>query len=123
MPTILIAEDEVILALMLRQQLEDEGVEVVGVARNGKIALDLCREHRPDAVLMDIRMPVMDGFEATRRIMAECPARVVMLTAMDAPDTIELAEEAGAVACLMKPSSTAEILRALKANGHRREER
>ncbi len=120
---LIIAEDEVILALMLRQQLEDEGVEVVGVARNGKIALDLCHEHRPDAVLMDIRMPVMDGFEATRRIMAECPARVVMLTAMDAPDTIERAEEAGAVACLMKPSSTAEILRVLEASGHRREER
>ncbi len=120
---LIIAEDEIILALMLRQQLEDEGVEVVGVARNGRIALDLCHKHRPDAVLMDIRMPVMDGFEATRRIMAECPARVVMLTAMDAPDTIARSEEAGAVACLMKPSSTHEILRALEANGHRREAR
>ncbi len=119
---LIIAEDEIILATMLQQQLEDAGVEVVGVARNGKVALDLCHEHQPDAVLMDIRMPVMDGFEATRRIMAECPTRVVMLTAMRGPDVIARAEEVGAAACLMKPSSTEEILDALSASGVTAEE-
>jgi DNA-binding NarL/FixJ family response regulator len=114
---LIIADDEIILATMLRQQLEDEGAEVVGVAPNGKVAVDLCHQHRPDAVLMDIRMPVMDGFEATRRVMAECPARVVMLTAMRGPEVVTKAEEAGAAACLMKPSSTKEILDALSANG------
>ncbi len=119
---LVIAEDELILSLMLRRQLEDAGIDVVGVAANGRIALDLCCQHRPDAVLMDIRMPVMDGFEATQRIMDACPTRVVMLTAMDAPDTIARAKIAGAVACLMKPSSTDEILRALGAGDHRSEE-
>jgi DNA-binding NarL/FixJ family response regulator len=114
---LIIAEDEIILAIMLRQQLEGEGVEVVGVAPNGEVAVDLCHQHRPDAVLMDIRMPVMDGFEATRRIMAECPARVVMLTAMRGPDIIVQAEEVGAAACLMKPSDTGEILDALRGDG------
>ncbi len=116
---LLIAEDEIILSLTLQQQLEAEGLEVVGLAGNGQTAVELCRQHRPDAVLMDLRMPVMDGFEATRRIMAECPTRVVLLTAMDTPDTINKAREVGAVACLMKPSTTAEILRALGANAPR----
>jgi DNA-binding NarL/FixJ family response regulator len=119
---LVIAEDEIILAIMLRQQLEGEGVEVVGIAPNGKVALDLCHQHRPDAVLMDIRMPLMDGFEATRRIMAECPARVVMLTAMRGPDVVARAEEVGAAACLMKPSDTNEILDALRADGAAAEE-
>ncbi len=114
---LVIADDEIVLATMLRQQLEGEGVEVVGVASNGKVALDLCCGHRPDAVLMDIRMPVMDGFDATRRIMAECPTRVVMLTAMRGPEVIAKAEEVGAAACLMKPSSTREILDALSSDG------
>ena len=75
---IVIAEDEIILGVMLKQQLEDRGLEVIGLAPNGQVAVDLCRDSHPDGVLMDIRMPVMDGLEATRLIMAECPTRVVI---------------------------------------------
>jgi DNA-binding NarL/FixJ family response regulator len=116
-PRVVIADDEIIVTLVLRQQLEDRGIEVVGTAPNGKVAVELCREHHPDAVLMDLRMPVMDGLEATRKIMAQCPTRVVVLTAMNTPDTIPNAEAAGAAACLMKPAGVDEIIRALGMNG------
>jgi CheY-like chemotaxis protein len=115
MPRVLVAEDEMLLALTLRQQLEHRGYEVVAIAHNGAMAVTLCRETQPDAILMDIRMPVMDGLEATRRIMAECPTCVVVLTALDSPDTLARAEEAGAVACIMKPASIDEIDRVVEA--------
>jgi len=114
---VVIAEDEIILGIMLRQQLEDRGLEVAGVAPNGQVAVELCRQHQPDAVLMDIRMPVMDGFEAARVIQEERPTRIVMLTAMAAPDTIARSEACGAAACLMKPSSIDEIVQALVPDG------
>ncbi len=112
---IVIAEDELILGITLRQQLEERGLEVVGLAQNGQIAVELCRQYHPDAVLMDIRMPIMDGFEATQLIIAERPTRIVMLTAMTAPGTIARCREVGAVACLTKPSDVEEIVRALAA--------
>ncbi len=115
MPRVLVVEDEMLLALTLRQQLEHRGYEVVAIAHNGAMAVALCRETQPDAILMDIRMPVMDGLEATRRIMEECPTCVVMLTALDSPDTLARAEEAGAVACIMKPASIDEIDRVVEA--------
>lgn len=112
---VVIAEDEVVLALALRTQLEARGVTVVGVARNGEAALELCRERRPEAVLMDLRMPVMDGLEATRRVMIECPTRVIVLTAMDTPWARAKAEEAGATDFLTKPADPEAILEALRS--------
>jgi CheY-like chemotaxis protein len=110
---VVIAEDEVVLAMTLRRQLEARGIDVVGLALNGQVALDLCRETQPDAVLMDLRMPVMDGFEATRRIMAECPTRVIVVTAMDAPGTRSKAEAAGAARFLTKPVNPEAVLEAI----------
>jgi CheY-like chemotaxis protein len=112
---VVIAEDEVLLAMTLRRQLEAHGVAIVGVALDGQMALDLCRETQPDAVLMDLRMPVMDGFEATRRIMAECPTRVIVVTALDAPDTRAKAEAAGAARFLIKPVSPEAVLEAIES--------
>lgn len=111
---IVIVEDEVLLAVTLRHQFEAYGISVVGTAVTGQAAVDLCRRTRPDAVLMDLRLPAMGGLEATRRIMAECPTRIVVLTAADAADARTLAEQAGAACFLTKPADMREILAALQ---------
>jgi CheY-like chemotaxis protein len=109
-----IAEDEVLLALALRSQLVSRGITVVGMAKTGMEAIDLCRKEHPNAVLMDIRMPEIDGIEATRRIVAECPSCVVVvLSAMAERDARARAEEAGAKAYLTKPANIAEVVRVL----------
>lgn len=111
----LIAEDEMLLALALRAQLEARGFEVLGPARDGQEAVTLNREQRPDAILMDIRMPGMDGLEATRQIMAECPTCIVVLSALAERDAIARAQEAGAKAYLTKPADIEHVVEALVA--------
>jgi DNA-binding NarL/FixJ family response regulator len=112
---VVIADDEMLLAVTLRAALEARGMAVVGIAANGRAALELCRKTRPDAVLMDLRMPVMDGLEATRRIMAECPTRIVVFTAMDGLDTEEQALRAGAACLMAKPADPDALAGALQA--------
>jgi DNA-binding NarL/FixJ family response regulator len=114
MVRVLIAEDEPLLAVALKAQLRARGFQVVGIAKDGQEAVVLCRELNPDAVLMDIRMPVMDGIEATRRIMEACPARVVILSAWAEREALAQAEEAVARAYLMKLASIDEVVRALE---------
>jgi two-component system, response regulator PdtaR len=111
---VLIAEDESLLAYTLRLQLEGQGCQVVGIAENGEAAVALCRSERPDVVLMDVRMPGLNGLEATRRIMEESPTCVVMLTANDEEDQVMQAEAAGATAYLVKPVNTNQILPAIE---------
>jgi two-component system, response regulator PdtaR len=113
MPRILITEDELILAYALRGQLERRGVEVVGLASNGRVALERCRETRPEVVLMDVRMPEMDGIEATRLIMQNCPTSVIMLTAYADEETRAKAEAAGAMGFLAKPVQATAVIEAI----------
>jgi DNA-binding NarL/FixJ family response regulator len=91
-------------------------IEVIGQAGNGRDAIELCRRNRPDVVLMDIRMPEMDGIEATRQIVGEagCGTRVLMLTTFDLDDYVYEALRAGASGFLLKDASADELIRAVR---------
>jgi DNA-binding NarL/FixJ family response regulator len=114
---VLIADDHTPFAEVVRAMLEpEEGIEVVGAVPDGERALELARDLQPNVVLMDISMPRLDGFEATRRIRDEVPdARVVMLTGSDAPEDVERARAAGATAYLTKERIASELVPALLA--------
>lgn len=106
---ILIAEDNDLVSLTLEEQLKGLGYEVVGIARTGAEAVMLAARLKPDLVIMDIRMPEMDGTEATARIRDQTGIPVVMLTAFADKDTIRRAEAAGALAYLVKPVNEQEL--------------
>ena len=93
----------------------EEGIEVVAEANDGQQALNICRELKPDLVLMDVRMPVMDGLEATRRIKAETPGTsVVMVTMHENPDYLFEAVKAGAAGYVLKDASGERLLGAVR---------
>ncbi|HEX5362452.1 MAG TPA: chemotaxis-specific protein-glutamate methyltransferase CheB [Fluviicoccus sp.] len=104
---ILIADDSIVVSVLLKTIFEQEpDMEVVGQARNGQEAVDMVRELRPDIVTMDIRMPVMDGFEATHRIMSEAPLPIVVISTSvnnEEMNTTFRALEEGALAVIEKP--------------------
>ncbi|MBO9312646.1 MAG: response regulator [Chloroflexus sp.] len=106
---ILIAEDNDLVSLTLEEQLKGLGYEVVGIARTGAEAVMLAARLKPDLVIMDIRMPEMDGTEATARIRDQTGIPVVMLTAFADKETIRRAETAGALAYLVKPVNEQEL--------------
>lgn len=106
---ILIAEDNDLVSLTLEEQLKGLGYEVVGIARTGAEAVMLATRLKPDLVIMDIRMPEMDGTEATARIRDQTGIPVVMLTAFSDKETIRRAEAAGALAYLVKPVNEQEL--------------
>ena len=113
---VLIAEDNWLTPTVLRAELEAHGYEVAGVARTGREALEMCRRDLPDVVLMDIRMPGMDGIEATRMISKQFPqTKVVMLTSHASDDLIVSAIQAGAVGYVLKQVGNAELVRAISA--------
>lgn len=106
---ILIAEDNDLVSLTLEEQLKGLGYEVVGIARTGTQAVQLAQRLAPDLIIMDIRMPEMDGTEAAARIYKQQPVPIVMLTAYTDRETIRKAEDAGALAYLVKPISENEL--------------
>jgi two-component system, response regulator PdtaR len=115
MTRVLIAEDETIIRMDLRQMLEASGFEVCGEARDGAEAIALARECEPDVVLLDIRMPELDGVECARRIYAERPVPIVMVTAHGDRGLVERALAAGAFAYLTKPFRDADLVPAIRA--------
>jgi len=119
---ILIAEDETIIRLDLRAILERQGFTVCGEARDGLEAVELARSSRPDAAILDMRMPRLDGIEAARRMYAERPLPIVMLTAFRDRRTVERAVEAGVFGYLLKPFREADIAPALHAAAARHRE-
>ncbi|MCE5204088.1 MAG: response regulator [Coriobacteriales bacterium] len=111
---VVIAEDEAIIRMDLREMLAEEGHQVVGEARDGEEAVSLTRELRPDVVFMDVKMPGMDGIEAARIINAERLAPVVMVTAFSQSTYVEDASAAGAMAYLVKPFTKRDIVPAMQ---------
>jgi len=110
---VLIAEDETIIRLDLRALLERAGHEVVGEARDGDEAIALAERLSPDLIVMDVKMPRLDGIDAARRILANRPVPIVMLTAYAQAELIERAAEAGAFGYLVKPFREADLLPAM----------
>ncbi len=111
---VVIAEDEAIIRLDLKESLEEEGYEVVGEAGRGDQAIELVRELRPDLVMLDIKMPGVDGLTAARTIAAERICAVLMLTAFSQREIIEEARDAGALAYLVKPFQKNDLIPAIE---------
>lgn len=111
---VVIAEDEAIIRLDLRETLEEEGYDVVGETARGDEAVELARHLRPDLVLLDLKMPGIDGLEAARRISEERLAAVLVLTAFSQRELIEQARDAGALAYLVKPFQRSELVPAIE---------
>lgn len=111
---VLIAEDEALIRMDLREMLEEEGHEVVGEARTGAQAIDLARSLTPDIVFMDINMPEVNGIEAAGIIGEESIAPVVMVTAFSQASYVEQAAQAGAMAYVVKPFSKTDIVPAMQ---------
>jgi len=119
---ILVAEDETIIRLDLRELLERAGFEVCAEARDGEEAVALAREHEPDLAIMDVKMPRLDGIEAARRILDERPIPIVMLTAYGQEELVSRAVEAGVFGYLVKPFREADLLPAIATARARYEE-
>ncbi|GAA1911593.1 response regulator [Nocardioides lentus] len=109
-----IAEDEALIRMDLAEMLAEEGYEVVGQAADGARAVELATELRPDLVVMDVKMPVLDGISAAERIAGERIAPVVMLTAFSQRDLVERARDAGAMAYVVKPFGPADLVPAIE---------
>ncbi|GHE12994.1 transcriptional regulator [Klenkia taihuensis] len=111
---VLIAEDEALIRLDLKEMLEEEGYVVVGEVGDGQAAVDSARELRPDLVVLDVQMPVLDGLSAAEQIAAARIAPVIVLTAFSQRELVERARDAGAMAYLVKPFSKADLVPAIE---------
>ncbi|NYE48525.1 response regulator NasT [Spinactinospora alkalitolerans] len=111
---VVIAEDEALIRLDLKEMLEEDGYAVVGEAGDGETAVRLAGELKPDLVILDIKMPVLDGISAAERIAAERIAPVVILTAFSQRELVERARDAGAMAYLVKPFNKTDLVPAIE---------
>jgi two-component system, response regulator PdtaR len=111
---VLIAEDEALIRLDLKEMLLEEGFDVVAEVSDGATAVRLAREMRPDLVILDLKMPVMDGIEAATQISAERLSAVLVLTAFSQRDLVDKARRAGAMAYLVKPFQKHDLLPAIE---------
>ena len=111
---VLIAEDEALIRLDLKEMLEEEGYDVVGEVGDGQQAVDRAAELRPDLVILDIQMPVLDGLSAAEQIAAARVAPVIVLTAFSQRELVERARDAGAMAYLVKPFTASDLVPAIE---------
>jgi len=110
---ILVAEDEAIIRIDLAEMLGEAGYDVVGQASNGEQAVELATELRPDLVIMDVKMPVLDGISAAEQIGKERICPVVMLTAFSQTELVERARDAGVMAYIVKPFTATDVVPAI----------
>ena len=111
---VLIAEDEALIRLDLKEMLEEEGYVVVAEVGDGQAAVDQAQELRPDLVIVDVQMPVLDGIAAAEQIAAARIAPVIVLTAFSQRELVERARDAGAMAYLVKPFSKNDLVPAIE---------
>ena len=119
---VVIAEDEALIRLDLKEMLEEEDYEVVGEAGDGETAVKLAVSQRPDLVILDVKMPVLDGLSAAEQIAEQRIAPVVILTAFSQRDLVERARDAGAMAYLVKPFTKADLVPAIEMAASRFQE-
>jgi AmiR/NasT family two-component response regulator len=111
---VVIAEDEALIRMDLKEMLEESGYSVVGEAGDGEEAVRLARELSPDLVVLDVKMPVLDGISAAERITEERLAAVLMLTAFSQRDLVEQARDAGAMSYIVKPFQKSDLIPAIE---------
>jgi response regulator NasT len=111
---VLIAEDETLIRLDLAEMLGEEGYDVVGQVSDGEAAVSLAEQLLPDLVILDIKMPRLDGIAAAERIASQRLAPVVILTAFSQRDLVDRARDAGAMAYLVKPFTQADLVPAIE---------
>lgn len=119
---VVIAEDEALIRLDLKEMLEEDGYIVVGEAGDGESAVKLAMELRPDLVILDVKMPILDGISAAERIVSERVAPCLILTAFSQRDLVERARDAGAMAYLVKPFTKSDLVPAIEMAISRHEE-
>ncbi|MBW3086383.1 putative transcriptional regulatory protein pdtaR [Austwickia sp. TVS 96-490-7B] len=112
-PRVVVAEDEALIRLDLAEMLDDSGYEVVGQASDGEQAVAMAREQQPDMVILDVKMPVLDGISAAEIIGKERIAPCIMLTAFSDRDLVERARDAGVMAYVVKPFTIDDLRPAL----------
>jgi response regulator NasT len=111
---VVVAEDEALIRLDLVEMLTESGYEVVGQAGDGETAIELTEKEKPDLVVMDVKMPKLDGISAAERIAKQRIAPVVILTAFSQRDLVERARDAGAMAYLTKPFTIEDLMPAIE---------
>lgn len=111
---VVVAEDEALIRLDIVEMLREAGFDVVGEAGDGERAIQLAEELRPDLVVLDVKMPVLDGISAAERIVGARIAPVVLLTAFSQRELVERARDAGAMAYVVKPFTSADLMPALE---------
>jgi response regulator NasT len=119
---ILIAEDETIIRLDLRELLQRAGFEVCAEARDGEEAVELARREQPDLAVLDVKMPRLDGIEAARRILDDRPIPIVIVTAYGERELVSRAVEAGVFGYLVKPFRETDLLPAIETARARHDE-
>jgi response regulator NasT len=112
--TVVIAEDEALIRMDLAEMLTEEGYDVVGQAGDGAKAVELAEQLRPDLVILDVKMPVLDGIAAAEQIASQRIAPVVILTAFSQRELVERARDAGAMAYLVKPFTQGDLVPAIE---------
>src|SRR5438128_4503489 len=111
---VMIAEDEALTRTILRARLEKLGHQIVAEAENGAQAVESAKAMKPDVIIMDIKMPELDGIEAARQIVVDHPCAILFLTAFSEDTLVDQAGETGALAYLMKPFRKEDLAPALE---------